>query len=94
MLCRGKQDQREPLPEQHGHPEAALGGGLRLFQRPDDSDQGQAPEGLHVLSVQRRVHAVPVRHGQQQQRCVGQLSLSACLPHSPQSSLYLIENEE
>lgn len=42
--CRRQPHQREPLSEQHGHPEAAQWGSLWLFQRTDDPGQGKAPE--------------------------------------------------
>ena len=65
---RRVQDQREPLSEQHDHPQAAQRRGLRLLQRPDDPDQGQAPEGHHVLPVFRSLSALPVRDGQFSER--------------------------
>ena len=48
---RGLEDERIVVPEQHGDPQAAERGGVRLQLRPDDPDQGQAPEGLDVLAV-------------------------------------------
>ena len=48
---RGLQDERIVVPEQHGDPQAAERGGVRLQLRPDDPDQGQALEGLDVLAV-------------------------------------------
>lgn len=41
----GESHQREPLSEQHGHPEAAQRGSVRLLQWPDDPGQSQAPKG-------------------------------------------------
>ncbi len=40
LICRGEQNQRVAVPEQHAHPQAPLRGGLRLLQRSDDPDQG------------------------------------------------------
>ena len=48
---RGLEDERIVVPEQHGDPQAAERGGVRLQLRPDDPDQGQALEGLNVLAV-------------------------------------------
>ena len=48
---RRVQDQRVTVPEQHGHPEAAQRGGLRLQLWPDDSDESKTSEGLDVFSV-------------------------------------------
>lgn len=47
--CGSESHEREPLPEQHDHPEAAQRGGVRLLQWTDDSGQSQAPE-RQVLS--------------------------------------------
>ena len=50
---RRVQDQRVIVPEQHGHPEAAQRGGLRLQLRSDDSDKSKTLEGLDVFPVLR-----------------------------------------
>ena len=65
---RREQDQREPLPEQHGHPQAAERRGVRLFLGADDADKGEAPQGHHVLAVLGGLSAVPVRHGKLAER--------------------------
>lgn len=46
--CGREQDQRVAVSEQYGDFEAAQRGSVRLLERTDDPDQGEASQGDHV----------------------------------------------
>lgn len=61
--CRGEQNQRVNVPEQHGDPQAALRRGVWLLHGTDDPNQGQTPQGHHVLTVPAGVPSLYICYG-------------------------------
>lgn len=49
-------DQREPLSEQHDHPQTPERGGLWLLKWPDDPGEGQAPQRQVINSAESQIH--------------------------------------
>jgi hypothetical protein len=89
---RGRiEDQRVRVPEQHGDPEAAERGGLRLLVGPADADEGEAPERDDVQRIPASVPAVQLHHDElaecdADQRDAGD---SAALPQLDPARLHL-----